>query len=107
MRLDEAYQPRWHDERTSGRRVGPETKFFVAEESRVFVDGILQIIDVRCDSVGRVILDDVVDAKDDYNIDRYLMEILIFKYQYFQEIDLYAQETCQECLETCHRVQRL
>ena len=70
VRLDQRHQSWWHDERTGGRRVGPESEILVTVNHRVFVDGILQVIYISRDSVSGVIFKDVVDAQDNDSVDR-------------------------------------
>ena len=55
VRPDQRHQSWRHDERTSRCRVGPDSEILVTENYRVFVDGILEVIDVARDSFGGVV----------------------------------------------------
>ena len=66
----EGYKSRRHDQRARGRRVGSETETFVTVSNRVFVDRIFQVIDVRRDSLGRMVLQYIINTKDNDGIYR-------------------------------------
>ena len=70
VRPYEGYQSRRHDQRTRGRRVGSETETFVTVYNRMFVDRVFQIIDVRRDSLGRMVLQYIINPEDEDGIYR-------------------------------------